>query len=379
MRITVILGPSFPVPPVLGGAVEKAHLLLAEAYVAAGHQVTMISRQYLNFPVEETANGVTHLRVPSESRAKSTFANLAATLRYSIRVARRLPPSDITVTNSFFLPLVLSRKRAGKIYVHVARFPKHQMFLYSRADRLQSISKAVAQAVLKQTPWLARKVVTIGYPVPKVYFQPAETRRQQTILFVGRIAREKGVHLLIQALRLIAAPGKTRSVDPWKLLIVGPHEIALGGDGPDYLNELRKLAEPLGSMCEFAGPVFDESKLAGIYQSSSIFVYPSLAQKGEAFGLAPLEAMAAGCAVVVSSLPCFDDFVEDGKNALKFGHACPRPETNLADKLLHLITNPNSLATLAHNGAVTARQFLSPAIGARMLADFALLLKERAS
>ncbi len=35
MRITILLGPFLPVPPVLGGAVEKVHLLLAETYAAA--------------------------------------------------------------------------------------------------------------------------------------------------------------------------------------------------------------------------------------------------------------------------------------------------------------------------------------------------------
>ena len=54
MRITIVLGPFLPVPPVLGGAVEKVHLLLAGAYQAAGHDVTIISRKYKNFPDEET-------------------------------------------------------------------------------------------------------------------------------------------------------------------------------------------------------------------------------------------------------------------------------------------------------------------------------------
>jgi hypothetical protein len=46
MQITILLGPFLPVPPVLGGAVEKVHLLLAETYAAAGHQVTIVSRAY---------------------------------------------------------------------------------------------------------------------------------------------------------------------------------------------------------------------------------------------------------------------------------------------------------------------------------------------
>jgi glycosyltransferase involved in cell wall biosynthesis len=375
MRISIVLGPFFPVPTVLGGAVEKVHLGLAEAYAAAGHEVTMVSRRYADLPIREIANGVTHIRVPSQNRTKSMPANFAADLRYSLRVAQCLPQSDITVTNSFFLPLVLRRRTAGKIYVHVARFPKNQMFLYSRADRLQSISQAVARGIVRQAPWLTSKVVTIGYPVANAYFDsPQADARRETILYVGRIAREKGVHLLLKALRTLVETRDTAGVRRWKLLIVGPHEAALGGDGPEYLSELKKLAEPLGTACEFAGPLFREEDLIGVYRSSAIFVYPSLAEKGEAFGLAPLEAMAAGCSVIVSNLPCFGDFVDDGKNALRFDHSCERPEDRLAERLAQLMTDRQSLDRIARNGSVSARQFLLPVVAGKMLADFNSLL-----
>ena len=42
MRITIVIGPFYPIPPVRGGAVEKVHLLLAGAYRDAGHDVTIV-------------------------------------------------------------------------------------------------------------------------------------------------------------------------------------------------------------------------------------------------------------------------------------------------------------------------------------------------
>src|SRR5262249_19114404 len=271
--------------------------------------------------------GVRHIRIASFDRSSSLAVNLMLDLRYALRVARKMPRSDITVTNSFSLPLVLPRASAGKIYVQVGRYPKHQMSLYLRADRLQAVSSAVGDAIVRQSPWLARKVTVIGYAIPDAYFrQRATPSRKKIILYVGRIAREKGIELLVRAVLALATNQKLDDIASWKLRIVGPHGISQGGDGPEYLNELQSLARPLGPRCEFAGPVFDQDALIREYQGGSIFVYPSLAERGEALPVAPLEAMAAGCATVVSNLRCFEDYIEPGITGLKFDHRVRKAE-----------------------------------------------------
>jgi glycosyltransferase involved in cell wall biosynthesis len=375
MRITIVLGPFLPAPAVLGGAVEKVHLLLAGAYRAAGHDVTIISRQYKDFPHDEVVDGVRHIRIASFDRSSSLAANLMLDFRYAVRVARNLPRSDITVTNSFSLPLLLPRRRAGKIYVHVARFPKRQMALYFRADRLQAISQAVADAIAEQAPGLAKRVVTIGYPVPDAYFRGhAVGPRQKMILFVGRIAREKGVHVLLEAFASALRGGRGREVAGWRLRIVGPHEVSQGGDGAEYLRELTALARTLGCACDFVGPVFDQDGLIKEYQAAAIFVYPSMAEKGEAFGLAALEAMAAGCAVIVSNLRCFDDFIDGGASGLKFDHRSQNPAEGLAVQLSRLMTEADLLQRIATAGHRAACRFQTPVIAAAMLDDFSSLL-----
>lgn len=343
---------------------EKVQLQLAQAYARAGHEVTVISRRFGDFPHDEMLNGVRHIRIASSDRAGSLIANLARDFPYALRAARAMPVSDITVTNSFFLPLVLPREKAGKIYVHVARFPKRQLFLYRRADRLQAVSKAVAQAIAAQSPRLAAKVRVIGNPAPE---PDAASSPGRTVLYVGRIAREKGVDLLIRAFALVANR-------KWKLRIVGPHDIAQGGDGEAYYRELKELAAPLGGACEFIGPVFDEMALRDQYRAAQIFAYPSLAEHGESFGLAPLEAMAAGCAVVVSSLACFDDFLRDGTNGLKFDHRAKDAAGALAAKLKTLMVDPALLHALSEAGVETAGEFRIEAIATKMLVDFQLLL-----
>lgn len=102
------------------------------------------------------------------------------------------------------------------------------------------------------------------------------------LLFVGRISWKKGLDRLIDALPRV--PGVT-------LVIAGNDE-----DG--YLPELRSRAEAKGvnGRCVFCGPVNGEEK-AALYAHAAALVLPS---HSENFGNVVLEAMAAGCAVVVT-------------------------------------------------------------------------------
>jgi glycosyltransferase involved in cell wall biosynthesis len=194
--------------------------------------------------------------------------------------------------------------------------------------------------------------------------------RQRTILYVGRIAREKGVHRLVAAFARMAMTSNRCDAQDWNLRIIGPHEVTQGGDGANYLGQLKAIARPLGSRCEFVGPIFDNDELISQYQAASIFVYPSLAEKGEAFGLAPLEAMAAGCAVIVSDLRCFDDFIERGVSGLKFDHRGRDPEADLASQMHRLTTETGLLEKISAGGYQAACRFKTPLVAARMLEDF---------
>jgi glycosyltransferase involved in cell wall biosynthesis len=373
VRITIVIGPFYPIPPVLGGAVEKVHLLLAGAYCAAGHDVTIISRRYKDFADEEVVDGIRHVRICSTDRSSSLAVNLVLDFCYAIRVARALPPADVTITNAFFLPLVLPHRRAGKIYVQVGRYPKGQMSLYFRADRLQAVSRAVGQAIARQVPWLRRKIVVIPYAIPERYFsQPAGSRREPVVLYVGRIAREKGIELLIEGFARLRRHGD--AAKSWRLRIIGPHAVAQGGDGAEYLAQLQALAQRHGVGCEFLGPIFDQDALIGEYQRGGVFVYPSLAEAGESLGLAPLEAMATGCAAIVSDLRCFDDFIEDGVTGLRFDHRGADPADALAVQLARLIGSPEFLHQVAEAGRGMAGNFRTSVIARRMLDDFKSLL-----
>jgi len=371
MRINCILGPFLPIPPVLGGSIEKIFLALCEEFSARGHEVAMLSRRFRDFPNENWINGVRHIRVPSRDRPHNALAFRFFDILYTLQVRKALPPADITITNSVSAPLLIPRSTAGKIYVDVARYPKRQMGIYRHVDRLQCCSTHIARAVCEQTPSVAHLVKAIPNALTSIFAAtsvgPMQHDRAKEVVFVGRVAREKGLHLLIRAFALVGP-----KFPDWRLVVVGPHLASQGGDGDGFLQELRGLAAAAGVEAQFVGPIFDERALEECYSRSSIFVYPSIAERGEAFPVAPLEAMACGCAPVVSDLRCFDDAITAEVNGLIFDHRDPSGKP-LAEVLERLMSSDTLRHKIAEGAKQKSRDYIPATVARLFLEDFSVL------
>ena len=157
MKITIVQGAFLPIPPKMGGAVEKIWFALGRAFAERGHDVTHISRAYPSLSETEVVDGVKHIRIKGSDTPRSLVRLKWLDLMYSMRVIRVLPESDILVTNTFWLPLLANQAKHGKIYVHVQRYPKGQMRFYWRASRLQAVSTHVGQAIREQSPSVAAR------------------------------------------------------------------------------------------------------------------------------------------------------------------------------------------------------------------------------
>ncbi|WP_319405105.1 glycosyltransferase [uncultured Desulfosarcina sp.] len=101
-----------------------------------------------------------------------------------------------------------------------------------------------------------------------------------TLIYVGRVSREKNLHLLSEAYRRLV-----QSTPAVMLAVVG--------DGP-YLDEMRKETADLP--CIFTGRL-EGGDLDAAYASSEIFVFPSTT---DTFGNVVLEAQASGLPVIVT-------------------------------------------------------------------------------
>ena len=369
MKIVILQGAFFPVPPVLGGAVEKMWFALGKHFASRGHRVVHISKQYEDYPTEEWIDGVLHLRIKGYDMPSSVLYLKWLDLRYSLRAKSVIPKdADVIITNTFWAPLILSRHFKKRCFVDVQRMPKGQMKLYKRVSRLRANSRSVADAIRKElNGYSKQKIVFIPNPLPfedkpEVNFD----EKKPIILYVGRLHPEKGVDLLIKAFRQVKTD--------WTLKIIGPYKTATGGGGTEYFEYLKKLAE--GADVQFSGPVFDAKRLGANYAEASVFVYPSIAEKGETFGLAPLEAMAWGCVPVVSSLGCFRDFIEPGNNGLLFNHRSKDAVKELKSALQLLISDADLRSQLSRV-ALLVQQTHSPGfIASHFLEEFEKMIFE---
>lgn len=373
MKITIVLGAFLPVPPIMGGAVEKVWFALAQEFARRGHEVVQVSRAVPEFPREEMIEGVRHVRVRGYETPRSLVWLKILDLFYSVRTMSILPKADIIVTNTFWLPLLLRNAERGRVYVHVARYPKGQTRFYGNAARLQAPSHAVARAIVGEAPKLANKVKVIPYPAPGSVMEnepPSVGQRDKIVLFVGRVHPEKGVHLLVEAF----AQGARTVFANWRLMIVGPTEEKHGGGGESYLEALKHVAAKEGDRIVFRGPIFDQTELEKGFRSAELFVYPSLAERGETFGLAALEAMAQRSAVLVSDLACFYDFVRDGETGFIFDHRSSNQAESLRAKIEEVILDLALLSSVADAGYRKSAEYSLAHVAGQFLDDFNSLI-----
>jgi len=106
------------------------------------------------------------------------------------------------------------------------------------------------------------------------------------LLYSGRLAREKNIGLLAD---LMARLNSTSD---------GDYRLIIAGHGPMASWLAAELTRRSGSRFVFLGHIADKAELARLYASCDLFIHPN---PREPFGIAPLEAMASGLALVAPS------------------------------------------------------------------------------
>jgi glycosyltransferase involved in cell wall biosynthesis len=153
------------------------------------------------------------------------------------------------------------------------------------------------------------------------------TGRGEHLLYLGRLAEEKGVRLLMAAWDRLAAGGGLGV------------PLVIAGAGP-LSDEVATWAAPRHDV-RFVGRLDNESSRAMVARSVAVVV-PS--EWLETFGLVVVEAMAAGVPAVVAGHSSLAELVSDGVTGLTH---TPGDATSLADALGRVVRAPSSLGRAA--------------------------------
>lgn len=185
-----------------------------------------------------------------------------------------------------------------------------------------------------------RRLRLWGRGVDTVRFRPANRREEwravigarpdeRVLLYVGRLAAEKRLDLLAEALR---------DVDGIRLVLVG--------DGPARPQLERRFA---GMPVTFTG-FLDGHDLSIAYASSDVFVFPS---DTETFGQVVQEAMASGLPVVAARAGGVIDLVRDEETGIFF---TPGSAYDLRTAVRRLVANPSLSSAYGRAGRAAAEQ-----------------------
>ena len=366
MRVIML---SWEYPPKIVGGISRHLYDLAHALVAQGVEVHVITCEHPGAAEEEVEDGIFLYRVAVQGQANDfihwvQLLNDAMYARADTLIPRLLADSaseplllhahdwlahyaGAALKHKFRIPLVAT--------IHATEYGRNngingptQEYINSVEWHLQNEAWRVIVCTdfmrrecehALHTPWDKMDVIYNGVEASKFAlpeFTPqekAEFRAQyaapeeKIIFFVGRMVREKGVQILIEAL-----PKVRWGYHDAKLLIVG------GG----HRDHLVNLAAYLGMERHvyFAGFVPD-ADLMKIYSIIDVACFPSLY---EPFGIVALEAMAANVPVIVSDAGGLPEVVQNGVTGITTyaGNA-----NSLADGILDVLHDPEAAKSRA--------------------------------
>jgi glycosyltransferase involved in cell wall biosynthesis len=323
MRVLVL---NYEFPPIGGGGGEVSKNI-ARFLVQLGVEVKVLTAHWGNLPLHESIDGYEVYRTPSLRRypdrctVREMFAFTFFNLLPSLRLARQWRPDLIHV--HFAIPVGPLAYLVKKIYhipyivtLHggdVPGFDPQQTdnwyrFLlpftrpiWHQASAVISVSRSLYELAQQAYPEVPVAIIPNGIDCD--YFtpsgEPPHVSDRVRFIFVGRIAEQKGLAYLIQALPLL----RQRTRIPFELQVVG--------DGP-LRHELETLASQLGvSDCiQWTGWV-PQSQVRDWLREADAFVLPSLM---EGHSIALLQAMGCGLPVVTSDAVGNRDVVHVGEN-----------------------------------------------------------------
>jgi glycosyltransferase involved in cell wall biosynthesis len=395
-------------PPNVVGGLGRHVAELAPALVRAGVEVDIVTQIPNLLPAanrdglpagipshEVTEAGVTVHRVPLADSNRDIYEQACQTNQAVQAQADALIDSGLKfdlvhvhdwlmvfaayeLKKDYHLPLIATihateqgRMRGGVLYTDLQRnIHSAERWLVYEAARVIVCSRHMASEVqsIFHAPADKIDVVPNGVnfhengrcsPTDLAACRTRYTASDGPIIFtVGRLVHEKGFHLLIEA-----AP---------RILSEFPNaHFVIAGQGPEapYLAEHARALN-ITEHVSFPGFIDDKERDC-LYRLASCAVFPSLY---EPFGIVALEAMSAGCPVVVTEVGGFREVVRHDKTGVT---VYPNDAYSLGWGVLHTLRDPAFAAARAEEARqAVCCEFNWEAIASRTKAVYQKVLDE---
>jgi glycosyltransferase involved in cell wall biosynthesis len=265
---------------------------------------------------------------------------------------------------SQFVPFIRARVPRTRIvlHMHCQWLEEFDAAVIERrldaADLMLGVSNFIAEGVRRRFPTVAPRCRHVYNGTDLALFaRPADARpKPKQLLYVGRLAPEKGVHILLDAFRRVLAQHPDAHLELIGPERVFPLEALFPGCKDPHLLELEryfrpgayaqllrsKIAEfPKGSI-SFLNNGVKFSELAARYHAASVFAFPSVCE--ESFGMPLVEAMASATPVVATRGGAFPEIVKDGRTGLLVERSDVQ---GLTDAILQLLSHPDQRDVMA--------------------------------
>jgi glycosyltransferase involved in cell wall biosynthesis len=224
-------------------------------------------------------------------------------------------------------------------------FPRGALYQWAfRRGRLICVSRYTERIARDIMPEVRTNVINNGIDAAHLLALARAPIAPPIILSVGAVKARKGMRELVQALALVQ-----EDLPDARLISVGALDVQL-----DYVAEVRaEIARlRLESAIELRGRVAD-AELGSLYRAAQVFALPSLntGDSFEGYGLALLEASAAGLPVISTRDGGTEDAVDDGVT----GRLVPQGDVAaLASALLRLLHDPALAVQMGSAGRAKA-------------------------
>lgn len=365
MRLLHVCYISQEYPPETGwGGIGSYTYEMANALAADGHRVTVISRAVEGESLS-ARNGVSIHRVlprpnwdslPLAWRMNRVWPGFAWSAMLKLRSIHRETPIDIVEAaegraDAFFVsylprrPKLVTRLHTARIFIdqfngngdrsNGSREYWLEKKSICRANLVTAPSKAVLDLTQTWVKLNEDKTRVVPNLISRSDFFPQALDQTQTVLYVGRLERNKGAETMSRALPLLL-----ERFPALEFCFVGSD--GLDCDGISWKEKILGALNPSqSSRVHFE--TTSRAELVQLYRRAAVCVLPS---RWENAPYAALEAMACGTPVVACDGSGTRELIDDAVN----GFLIPFNDANaLADKVGALLSQPAMRKTMGEN------------------------------